>query len=387
MLFTCPGAVARGGNLTAAKGGRRHFCVDIHCHVVNPAVDEMVKHVFSPEREPAIKFANHLTRDTNRKQNENIWACLTTVEQRLRDMDKMGVDVQAISSSPAQFMYWLDAELGAKTARAVNENLASIVARHPDRFVALANVPLQSEDAATAELEYCIKTLGFRGVEIGTNIVGREVSRGLDKFWAKAQELGVMVFMHPNGYTGGERLADHYFINVIGNPLDTTVAIGHLVFDGVLERFPRLKIVAAHGGGYIGHYPARMDHVWSARADARTVLKAKPRRSLAKLYFDTIVFDREQLRHIVNLWGASHILVGTDYPYDMGWYDPHGFLDGCDFLKDAEKAAIKGVNAAKLLGIAGRVKSMGIRLPAAAKAAGRTAKKAARAKRKARAAR
>jgi aminocarboxymuconate-semialdehyde decarboxylase len=388
MLFTCPGAVARGGNRTVAPGGRRHFCVDIHCHVINPAVDEMVKHVFSPDREPAMKFANPLTRETNRKQNENIWACLTTVEQRLRDMDKMGVDVQAISTSPAQFMYWLDPELGAKTARAVNENLASIVARHPDRFVALANVPLQSADAATAELEYCIKTLGFRGVEIGTNVNGREVSRGLDKFWAKVQELGVMVFMHPNGFTGAERLADHYFNNVIGNPLDTTVAVGHLVFDGVLERFPNLKIVSAHGGGYIGHYPARMDHVWGARVDARTQLKHKPRRSLAKLYFDTIVFDREQLRHLVNLWGASHLLVGTDYPYDMGWYDPQGFVDGCTFLKDAEKAAIKGLNAAKLLGITGRVKSMGIRPPAGAKAAGKTAKKkTTRAKKQARAAR
>jgi aminocarboxymuconate-semialdehyde decarboxylase len=137
--------------------------------------------------------------------------------------------------------------------------------------------------------------------------------------------------------------------------------VGHLVFDGVLERFPKLKIVLAHGGGYLGHYPARMDHVWGARADARTVLKTKPRRSLAKLYFDTIVFDREQLKHLVNLWGADHILVGTDYPYDMGWYDPRGFVDGCRFLKDSEKAAIKGLNAAKLLKLGSRLKSMGIK--------------------------
>lgn len=380
MLFTCPGAAAREGVSHATRGARRHFCVDIHCHVINPAVDEMVKHVFAPEREPAMKFANALTRETNRRQNENIWACLTTVEQRLRDMDKMGVDVQAISSSPAQFMYWLDPELGRKTARAVNENLASIVARHQDRFVALANVPLQSADAAAEELEYCIKRLGFRGVEIGTNVDGREVSRGLDKFWAKAQELGVMVFMHPNGFTGAERLSDHYFNNVIGNPLDTTVAVGHLVFDGVLERFPKLKIVTAHGGGYVGHYPARMDHVWGARVDARSQLKKKPRQSLAKLYFDTIVFDRDQLRHLVNLWGADHILVGTDYPYDMGWYDPHGFVDGCGFLKDPDRAAIKGLNAAKLLGITARLKSMGIR-PAGFGMKGKKRNQAKRAKR------
>jgi aminocarboxymuconate-semialdehyde decarboxylase len=246
-------------------------------------------------------------------------------------------------------MYTLPIEHGRQTARATNENLRSIVDKHPDRFVALANVPLQDPDAAAEELEYCVKGLGFRGVEIGTNVAGQEISRGRDAFWAKVQALDVMVFMHPNGFTGGERLADHYFINAIGNPLDTTVAVGYLVFDGVLERFPKLKIVCAHGGGYVSHYPARMDHVWNARADARTVLKKAPRRSLARLYFDTVVFDREQLRHLVALWGVDHLVVGTDYPYDMGWYDPRGFVDGCAFLKGVDRAKILGRNAAKLL--------------------------------------
>ena len=351
MLFTCPGAVARGGRAKTAPRGGRHVCIDIHCHVHTPAVDEMVKGVYSPAQEPAARFASELTRKVNARQMENVRVCLTSVEQRLKDMDAMGVDVQAISTSPFQFMYRLDPELGRRTARAVNENLASIVERHPERFVALANVPLQSDDAATEELEHCVRKLGFRGVEIGTNVAGGEISRGLDRFWAKVQELDAMVFLHPSGFTAGERFADHYFNNVIGNPLDTTVALGHLVFDGVLERFPKLKIVAAHGGGYVGHYPGRLDHVWSAREDARTVLKRKPRRSLAKLYFDTLVFDREQLRHLVNLWGADHILAGTDYPFDMGWYDPRGFVDGCKFLKDADKAKIKGLNAARLLKI------------------------------------
>ena len=348
MLFTCPGPAARGGSSKKTRG-RRHLCVDVHCHVHYPPADEMVKGIYHPENEPAARFTNELSRATNKKQMENVFACLTSVEQRLADMDKMGVDVQAISCSPFQFMYALDPELGKKTARAINENLAAIVTKHPDRFVALANVPLQAPDAAAEELDYCVRRLGFRGVEIGTNVAGKEISRGRDAFWAKVQELDVMVFMHPNGFTGGERLSDHYFINTIGNPLDSTVAIGHLVFDGILEKFPKLKIVSAHGGGYVSHYPARMDHAWSARVDPRTVLKKKPRQSLAKLYFDTIVFDREQLRHLVNLWGADHIVVGTDYPYDMGWYDPRGFVDGCKFLKDADRAKILGLNAARLL--------------------------------------
>src|SRR5262249_40172015 len=341
--------------------GRRDLCIDVHCHVHYPPADEMVKGAFSPEREPAMRFSNELSRSTNAKQMENVRVCLTSVEKRLRDMDKMGVDVQAISCSPFQFKSSLEPTLGQKAARAINENLAAIVEQHPGRFVALANVPLQAPDVAADELEYCVERLGFRGVEIGTNVGGQEISRGRDAFWAKAQELDVMVFLHPNGFTGGERLTDHYFINVIGNPLDSTVAIAHLVFDGVLERFPRLKIVVAHGGGYVSHYPARMDHVWGARVDARTVIKKKPRQSLAKLYFDTIVFDREQLRHLVNLWGADHIVVGTDYPYDMGWYDPRGFVGDAGFLKDADKAKILGLNAAKLLKITGQLNSMGIR--------------------------
>ena len=351
MFFTCPGPVARGGDSKATRGRRRPLCIDVHCHVHYPPADDMVKDVFKRESEPAMRFTNALSRETNHKQAENVLVCLTSVEQRLRDMDKMGVDVQAISCSPFQFMYSLDPEHGRKTARAINENLAAIVQKHPSRFVALADVPLQAPELAAEELEYCVKRLGFRGVEIGTNVAGREISRGRDAFWAKVQELDVMVFMHPNGFTGGERLVDHYFINIIGNPLDSTVAIGHLVFDGILEKFPKLKIVSAHGGGYVSHYPARMDHAWSARVDPRTALKSTPRRSLAKLYFDTIVFDREQLRHLVNLWGADHIVVGTDYPYDMGWYDPRGFVDGCTFLKDADKARIMGLNAARLLKI------------------------------------
>jgi len=349
MLFTCPNAAARGGGPGSYRSGRRDLCVDIHCHVHVPAADEMVKHLVTPDREPAGRFSNALSRETNRKQMENVRECLTSVETRLRDMDKMGMDVQAISPSPFHFMYWLPGDVAIKMSRAVNEHLAGIVKAHPDRFVALAHVPLQAPDAAAAELEYCVKQLGFRGCEIGTNVVGGEVSRGRDQFWKMANDLDVVVFMHPNGFTQGDRLTDHYFTNVIGNPLDTTVALGHIVFDGLLERFPKLKLVAAHGGGYIAHYPARMDHVWGARVDARTVLKKTPRQSLRRVYFDTIVFEREQLRHLVNLWGVDHVLVGTDYPYDMGMYDPRRFMDGAKFLSAGDRAKIKGLNAAKLL--------------------------------------
>ena len=139
------------------------------------------------------------------------------------------------------------------------------------------------------------------------------------------QELDVIIFMHPIGFTQGERLLDHYFNNVIGNPLETTVAASHLIFDGVMERHPKLKVVLPHAGGYLAHYWARMDHGWRARPDCRTVIKKKPSSYLEKFYFDTITFDRGMLQQLVERFGADHVLLGTDYPYDMGMEHPVRF--------------------------------------------------------------
>jgi aminocarboxymuconate-semialdehyde decarboxylase len=157
--------------------------------------------------------------------------------------------------------------------------------------------------------------------------------------------------MHPTGFTHGQRLLDHYFNNVIGNPLETTVAASHLIFDGVMERHPRLKIVLPHGGGYLAHYWARMDHAWRARPDCRTVIKKKPSSYLEKFYFDTITFDRTMLRQLVERFGADHVLLGTDYPYDMGVDKPVEFIGGAPGLSAADKERIMGGNATRLLKI------------------------------------
>ena len=191
------------------------------------------------------------------------------------------MDVQAISPSPFHFMYWLAArrwrpdEPGRERAPGRDRQGAP----GPLRGARPRAAAGAGRGGGGARVLREAARLPGRARSAPTSW-GREVSRGRDQFWKKAQELDVVVFMHPNGFTQGDRLADHYFTNVIGNPLDTTVALGHLVFDGLLERFPKLKIVAAHGGGYIAHYPARMDHVWGARVDARTVLKKTPRQSL-----------------------------------------------------------------------------------------------------------
>jgi aminocarboxymuconate-semialdehyde decarboxylase len=263
----------------------------------------------------------------------------------------MGIDVQAISTSPSQYYYRIEPDLGRQTCRIINENLASIVAAHGDRFVALGTVPMQEPELAVAELEYCMKALGFRGLEIGTNVRKVELSDPrFEPLWKKAEALGAVVFLHPSGFTDTSRLKEHFLTNVVGNPLDTTLALSHIVFGGVLERYPRLKIVAAHGGGYLGHYPARMDHAFRVRPECHDQIKRPPSYYMKKIYYDTMVFGEAQLEHLVNLWGAEHVVIGTDYPYDMGYYKPVDFVDGAKLTR-AQKEAIVGGNAAKLLGL------------------------------------
>jgi len=269
-------------------------------------------------------------------------------------MDRMGIDIQAVSPAPNQTYYWTEPGLGAEVSRMVNDRLAEIVATWPDRFVGLGTVPLQNVNLAVTELERCVKQLGLRGVEINPNVAGKELidpGLNLDKFFAKARELDIVIFMHPIGFTQGERLQDHYFNNVIGNPLDTTVGTSHLIFGGVMERHPGLKIVLPHAGGFLAHYWARMDHAWRARPDCRTVIKKAPSSYLKKFYFDTIAFDPEILGNLIDKFGAEQVLLGTDYPFDMGEEDPVGLINSVPRLKPAEKQMIMGRTAARLLKI------------------------------------
>ena len=353
MLFTCRPrscAVTRGADRRVVTRNRKSLAVDLHCHVHTPAADEIAK--AAKHGDALERYGNKRTEEHQRKLRAELDRKLTSIDQRLADMDKMGIDVQAISTSPLQYYYGIDAGLGRQTSRAINERLAEIVASNPDRFVALGTAPMQDPKLAVAELEYCMKKLGFRGMELGTNVAGVEIAdKRYEKLFAKAEELGAVLFLHPIGFTDTTRLTQHFLTNVIGNPLDTTVALAHIVFGGVLERYPKLKIVAAHGGGYMGHYPARMDHAYKVRPECHDHIKRSPSYYLKKIYYDTMVFEEKQLEHLVSLWGADHVVIGTDYPYDMGYYKPVDFVEGTKSLTRTEKEAIIGGNAAKLLGL------------------------------------
>jgi aminocarboxymuconate-semialdehyde decarboxylase len=325
--------------------------IDIHCHVMSLDADELVRPHFSPEKDPFFRFSGSSTTTYNQNHFSEIVPMLTQPEVRLRDMDRMGVDVQAISIAPPQYYYWAEPDLGARASRLENERLAELVEQHPDRFVGLGTLPLQDIERALAELEHVVE-LGFRGLEICSSVNGIDFDHPRFRpFFEKVVEHDLLLVVHPNGYSDGGRLTDYYLINTIGMPLDSTLFVSRMIFGGVLERFPTLKICIVHGGGYIPFYPARFDHAWEAREDCREHISRPPSSYLAQLHFDTMVFDPEDLGYLIRRWGADHVLLGTDYPYDMGETDPVGLVSKVEDLDDDARLLVLGGNAARLLGV------------------------------------
>jgi aminocarboxymuconate-semialdehyde decarboxylase len=326
--------------------------IDIHSHVAIPAAAAFVAPHLDAATIPLAHFAGETTKALNQKQEQDIRARITGYDERLRELDGMGIDMQLVLPSPPQCYYTVPLDIGVKAARMINDGLAEYVARKPDRFVALGTVPLMNGSEAARELERCMKTLGMKGAQILTNVGGRELSDpAYAAFWKKAEELGSLVVIHPNGFTEARRFTRFYFNNVIGNPLETTIALHYLIFDGVIERHPNLKLLAVHGGGYLPAYSGRIDHAWGARSDSHADLPHPPTTYLKKIYFDTVVFTPQQLRELVRDFGADHIIMGTDYPFDMGEYDPIGHVASVEEFDPPTVAAIAGGNARRLLGI------------------------------------
>jgi aminocarboxymuconate-semialdehyde decarboxylase len=341
-----PGKLSRPKSLT----------LDIHSHVAVPAAAAIATPHLDLATVPLAHYATAEVKALNAKQDTDRRTRITGLEngldERLRDMDEMGLDMQLVMPPPPQCYFTVPVEIGVKATRVLNDGIAEYIARKPDRFIALGTVPLQDGKEAAAELERSMKQLGFKGCQVLTNVGGKELSDpAFAPFWAKAEELGALVVIHPNGFTQAERFQRFYFNNVIGNPLDTTMALHYLIFDGVLERHPNLKILAVHGGGFLGGYSGRIDHAWGARSDAHGTLPNPPTSYLKKIYFDTVVFTPHQLEYLIKVFGVDHILMGTDYPFDMADYDPVGHVTGTESLDEKTVAAICGGNAKTLLGL------------------------------------
>ena len=320
--------------------GKRIRTVDMHAHCAVPQASDLLR------RAPPAP---------TQQQGSLLALEGQPLTQRLAAMDAQGIDVAVLSINPN--WYDADRDLAAKVISIQNDTMAAFCAAHGDRFAAFASVALQFPDLAAQQLEQAMKQMGLRGAAIGGSVAGAELADPkFHPFWAKAEELGAVVFIHPQG-TGSAPLADRLkgnglLSNVIGNPLETTIALSHLIFEGTLDRFPRLKICAAHGGGYLPSYMSRSDHgclTFPTQCTAG-VPRLKPTDYVKRMYYDSLVFTPEALRHLVAEVGADHIVMGTDYPYP--WVDaPVDHVLATPDLSDAQREAILSGTAHKLLGL------------------------------------
>src|SRR5436190_17805470 len=278
----------------------------------------------------------------------------TAIEKRLADMDAMAIDMEILSINP--FWYRAERDKAEAICKTHNEKLAELCAQNPDRFGAFASLPMQFPDLAVTMLESAIKKQGLKGAAIGGSVAGDDFARAkYHPVLQKAEELGAVLFIHPQSTPElAERFKGNgWLANTIGNPLDTTIALQHLIFEGTLDRFPGLKIIAAHGGGYLGSYAPRSDHacfVSPQNCNPDIKLKKEPTEYLNQLYFDALVFTPEALRHLVAQVGASQIVLGSDHP--IPWEEhPVDHVFATTILSDDEKAEILGGNAARLFGM------------------------------------
>ena len=332
------GRAGAAGTATASRrrevkvGGRRVKTIDVHAHCVIPEAYALLGLKVQDHRGPGIDEVG---------------------PRRMREMDAQGIDMEALSINPA--WYRTERDVVEKVIKIQNEALAGFCAKYPDRFVAFASVALQFPDLAVQQLVDGVKKLGLRGAAVGASVAGDEFSDPkFHPFWAKAEELGVLIFIHPQSTPDlAKRLKGNgWLANTIGNPLDTTIALSHLIFEGTLDRFPGLKICSAHGGGFLPSYAARSDNSLRVAPDMDTgiKLKKKPTEYLKTMYYDTLVFTSEALRHLAAEVGVSQLVIGTDHP--IPWQDKaiDHILKAPGF-SDTDRRKMLGETAAKLLKI------------------------------------
>jgi aminocarboxymuconate-semialdehyde decarboxylase len=286
--------------------------------------------------------------ETNQAQFTLLRPQLTAVDSRLADMDAMGVDVQIISPSPGQFYYWAEPDLAESIVALQNEAICATCEARPDRFAGLGTVALQQPERAAQQLRHLVRERGLKGVQVSTLVNGKDLAdRCFDPFWNAADELGAVVFIHPWGSTLGARLAEHYLMNAIGQPLEHTICLSKLIFGGTFDRHPGLKIVAAHGGGYLPAYVHRSDHAHAVRPEARGC-ECRPSDYLRRIWFDSVLYETENLLRLIEVVGRDRVVIGTDYPFDMGHYDPAGLVRPLD---EQTQRMILGSNAAQLFAL------------------------------------
>lgn len=326
--------------------------VDVHAHVLLPEIEALVDGLPGLARARALDARRNgpATLAVNGPMVRERIPRLTDPAVRLAAMDGQGVDVQLVSPSPSHYHYWADEKTAEKIYRLAGEATAAHCSATPDRLRGLGLVPLQHPRLAVRALDHALEQ-GLSGVEISSHAPGRELSDpAYEPLWSRAEESGAVLFLHPFGCTLDERLDQWYLSNTVGQPTENAVALSHLIFSGVLDRHPGLKVIAAHGGGYLPTHIGRADHAWSTRSDAGAGCAHLPSSYLKRLYFDSLVHDPHVLAELVRVAGPDRVCLGSDYPFDMGTEDPVGALRAAR-LSEADFDAVCGGNAAALLNL------------------------------------
>lgn len=330
--------------------------IDVHAHLAVEAVDQLIAGSPSAAAFRDLEFrrfgVESWTETLELVKARKAW--LTDLSTRLEQMDRAGIDAQVVSVNPTQFHNWADRALSIELFHATNEAVAAHIDRAPNRLSGLGVAPIQHADLAVEAIDHAL-SLGLRGIEICTFSSGPngedcvDLSHdSLEPLWEHAERTRAIVFVHPMGSSLGSRLDHWYLSNIVGQPAETAIALSHLIFSGVFDRYPDLQVIAAHGGGYLPFYPARSDHAWSQRRDAHSCNRP-PSEYLSSIWFDSVLFSSSVLQNLVRTVGAGRVLLGTDAPYDMGDHHPLDTLAGAGF-DEHEKDLITGRNAS-LLGL------------------------------------
>ena len=328
-------------------------CIDVHTHLKVPAAAAIAEPHYRPELEPRSLFSSEETLRYNRELHASEWksAQFTDPAARLADMDRQGIDLQVLAVAPPQYYYWLDEAQAVRACRAQHERFAGIVADHPGRFAAIGNLPMGHPELAVEIMDEAVREHGFGGFEISADVNGLDLDdRRFDVVWEAAVANDVTIVLHPQGFTHGQRMTDYYLVNVICMPLASTLAVSRMILGGVWMRHPGLRMLVVHGGGYLPFYSARTDHAFRVRPELRHHIDRLPSEFLDKLYVDTVVFDPAMVRQLVARFGADHVLLGSDYPFDMGPSDPVAFVAEAG-LDPADAALVLGANAERLFKI------------------------------------
>lgn len=326
--------------------------VDFHTHIIPEDIPDFVEK-FGGERWPTLEKtcscgANIMVAGkVFREVTDQVWS----PEKRIQDMDAEGVDIQVLSPIPVTFSYWAEPNAAEEMSKIQNDFIADTVKQYPDRFIGLGTVPLQDVDASIREMERCIHELGLKGIEIGTNINGKNLDDpAFTAFFEMAEKWEVPLFVHPWETLGTERMPRHNFMYTVGMPSETALAAASLVNGGVMEKFPGLKVCFAHGGGSFPYILPRLDQGWKVWPHLRQT--SKPPSHYAKnFYFDSLNYDPLNLKFLVDRFGYEKVVMGSDYPFLLREIPPGKVIDDTVELTEEQKQAILGRNALAFLNI------------------------------------